>query len=139
MAGGNQDVDLGAQRRDVLAELADVVSALSAASGWLFVAGILLFSGSLYLLALSGQRWLGAVTPLGHDVHAMFNAQLEGRSGVAPTRQFNASRFPTRFAADPSMMEEGRLARQMVRPSFIWYPTILRAAFRLPRGMRFSI
>jgi uncharacterized membrane protein YgdD (TMEM256/DUF423 family) len=35
------------------------------AAGWLFLAGTLLFSGSLYLLALSGQRWLGAVTPLG--------------------------------------------------------------------------
>jgi uncharacterized membrane protein YgdD (TMEM256/DUF423 family) len=34
-------------------------------AGWLFVAGILLFSGSLYVLALSGVRWLGAVTPLG--------------------------------------------------------------------------
>jgi uncharacterized membrane protein YgdD (TMEM256/DUF423 family) len=34
-------------------------------AGWLFVAGTLLFSGSLYLLALTGQRWLGAVTPLG--------------------------------------------------------------------------
>ena len=34
-------------------------------AGWLFVAGTLLFSGSLYLLALSGARWLGAVTPLG--------------------------------------------------------------------------
>ena len=30
-----------------------------------FVAGTLIFSGSLYLLALTGQRWLGAVTPLG--------------------------------------------------------------------------
>lgn len=35
------------------------------AAGWLFVAGIVLFSGSLYLLALSGVGWLGAVTPLG--------------------------------------------------------------------------
>jgi uncharacterized membrane protein YgdD (TMEM256/DUF423 family) len=35
------------------------------ASGWLFVAGTLLFSGSLYALALSGVRGLGAVTPLG--------------------------------------------------------------------------
>lgn len=34
-------------------------------AGWLFLAGILLFSGSLYVLALSGVRWLGAVTPLG--------------------------------------------------------------------------
>lgn len=35
------------------------------ASGWLFVAGILIFSGSLYLLALTGLRWLGAITPIG--------------------------------------------------------------------------
>ena len=34
-------------------------------AGWLFVAGTLLFSGSLYALALSGVRWLGAVTPFG--------------------------------------------------------------------------
>ncbi|HKS30300.1 MAG TPA: DUF423 domain-containing protein [Pyrinomonadaceae bacterium] len=34
-------------------------------SGWLFVAGTILFSGSLYLLSLTGQRWLGAITPLG--------------------------------------------------------------------------
>jgi uncharacterized membrane protein YgdD (TMEM256/DUF423 family) len=32
---------------------------------WLLVAGTLLFSGSLYAMALSGARWLGAVTPLG--------------------------------------------------------------------------
>ena len=32
---------------------------------WLFIAGTALFSGSLYLLALTGMRWLGAVTPLG--------------------------------------------------------------------------
>jgi len=36
-----------------------------AAAGWLFVAGTVLFSGSLYALALTGHRWLGAVTPLG--------------------------------------------------------------------------
>lgn len=34
-------------------------------AGWLFVAGTLLFSGSLYLLALTGTRWFGAVTPFG--------------------------------------------------------------------------
>jgi uncharacterized membrane protein YgdD (TMEM256/DUF423 family) len=33
--------------------------------GWLFTAGILLFSGSLYGLSLGGWRWLGPVTPLG--------------------------------------------------------------------------
>jgi uncharacterized membrane protein YgdD (TMEM256/DUF423 family) len=35
------------------------------AAGWLFLAGTVLFSGSLYLLALTGVRALGAVTPLG--------------------------------------------------------------------------
>jgi len=35
------------------------------AAGWLFVAGTVIFSGSLYLLALSGVRWLGAITPIG--------------------------------------------------------------------------
>jgi uncharacterized membrane protein YgdD (TMEM256/DUF423 family) len=30
-----------------------------------FAAGILIFSGSLYLIALTGARWLGAVTPIG--------------------------------------------------------------------------
>ena len=36
-----------------------------AAAGWLSVTGTLLFSGSLYVLALTGTRWLGAITPLG--------------------------------------------------------------------------
>jgi uncharacterized membrane protein YgdD (TMEM256/DUF423 family) len=36
-----------------------------AIAGWLFVAGVVLFSGSLYALALTGVRALGAVTPLG--------------------------------------------------------------------------
>lgn len=35
------------------------------AAGWLFIAGTLLFSGSLYALSLTGTRWLGAITPLG--------------------------------------------------------------------------
>lgn len=34
-------------------------------SGWLFIAGIVLFPGSLYALSLTGIHWLGAVTPLG--------------------------------------------------------------------------
>ena len=34
-------------------------------AGWLFVAGTVLFSGSLYGLSLIGARWLGAITPLG--------------------------------------------------------------------------
>jgi uncharacterized membrane protein YgdD (TMEM256/DUF423 family) len=34
-------------------------------AGWLFAVGTVLFSGSLYALALTGARWLGAVTPVG--------------------------------------------------------------------------
>lgn len=34
-------------------------------AGWLFVAGILIFSGSLYILVFTGVRWLGAITPIG--------------------------------------------------------------------------
>ena len=40
-------------------------SSLVTTSGWLFVIGTVLFSGSLYLLSMSGVRWLGAITPLG--------------------------------------------------------------------------
>jgi uncharacterized membrane protein YgdD (TMEM256/DUF423 family) len=39
--------------------------AWASAAGWLFVAGTILFSGSLYLLAVTGVRALGAVTPFG--------------------------------------------------------------------------
>ncbi|MCJ2541784.1 DUF423 domain-containing protein [Thermostichus vulcanus] len=35
------------------------------AAGWAFGAGVLLFSGSLYALAFTGIRWLGAITPVG--------------------------------------------------------------------------
>jgi len=34
-------------------------------AGWVMLAGIILFSGSLYFLSTSGIRWLGAVTPFG--------------------------------------------------------------------------
>lgn len=40
-------------------------SSLIIAAGWFFVVGIGIFSGSLYLLSLSGVRWLGAITPIG--------------------------------------------------------------------------
>jgi uncharacterized membrane protein YgdD (TMEM256/DUF423 family) len=34
-------------------------------AGWTMFAGIVLFSGSLYLLSVTGSRWLGAITPIG--------------------------------------------------------------------------
>ena len=46
-------------------------SSLPVAAGWAFVAGILLFSGSLIIMALTGMRWLGAVTPLGGTAFAV--------------------------------------------------------------------
>ncbi len=47
----------------VLSRPPRLAGAASAAA--LFLAGIVLFSGSLYVLALTGQRWLGMVTPAG--------------------------------------------------------------------------
>ncbi len=47
----------------IAAQLPD--SVLLRSSGWLMLAGIVLFSGSLYVLAISGVRWLGAITPIG--------------------------------------------------------------------------
>jgi uncharacterized membrane protein YgdD (TMEM256/DUF423 family) len=40
-------------------------AASTTAAGWLLVAGILVFSGSLYALVLTGHRWMGAITPIG--------------------------------------------------------------------------
>ncbi len=40
-------------------------SSLPVIAGWLFIAGIVVFSGSLYLLVMTGTRWLGAITPIG--------------------------------------------------------------------------
>jgi len=41
------------------------VAPLVTIAGWLFTSGTILFSGSLYLLAVSNRRWIGAATPLG--------------------------------------------------------------------------
>ena len=40
-------------------------ASISPLTGWCFITGTVLFSGSLYVLSLSGVRWLGAITPLG--------------------------------------------------------------------------
>lgn len=40
-------------------------SSLLKTGGWIMLAGIILFSGSLYALVLTGVRWLGAITPIG--------------------------------------------------------------------------
>ncbi|MAO40490.1 MAG: hypothetical protein CMK70_09770 [Pseudohongiella sp.] len=61
-------------------------STLLRASGWAFVVGIVIFSGSLYILSLSGIRWLGAITPIGGVAFLtgwllLAAAMLMGRSG----------------------------------------------------------
>ncbi len=38
---------------------------LLAYSGWAFILGILIFSGSLYILSITGMKWLGVITPIG--------------------------------------------------------------------------
>lgn len=40
-------------------------SQLLKAAGWALLFGIVVFSGSLYLLAITGLKWLGAITPIG--------------------------------------------------------------------------
>ena len=54
-------------------------------AGWLFIAGIILFSGSLYLLAVTGTRWLGAITPLGGLAFIAGWATLTWTAWTAPT------------------------------------------------------
>ncbi|MBK8096339.1 MAG: DUF423 domain-containing protein [Planctomycetes bacterium] len=56
-------------------------------AAWSFLTGIALFSGSLYLLVATGQRWLGAVTPFG---------------GVAFLLGWGALAWPTRTSSRPS-------------------------------------
>jgi 3-oxoacyl-[acyl-carrier-protein] synthase II len=58
---------------------------------------------------------MGAVTPLGHSVGEMFDAVVAGRSGVGPITAFNASRFPTRFAAQVKDFDLSRHVRDAAR------------------------
>lgn len=54
-------------------------------AGWAFQIGVLLFSGSLYALALSGIRALGAITPFG-GVAFLIGWLLLAIAGIRPTR-----------------------------------------------------
>ncbi len=57
------------------------------ASGWLFTLGTLLFSGSLYGLALSGLTWLGPVTPLGGVCYLLGWASLLAAALFSPSQR----------------------------------------------------
>jgi len=58
------------------------------AAGWLFVGGILLFSGSLYILSVTGVLWLGAITPVGGVAFLSGWALLgiSGRRALQPSK-----------------------------------------------------
>jgi len=43
---------------------------------------------------------MGTINPLGHDVESTWRAMLASKSGIAPTRQFDASTFPSTFSAE---------------------------------------
>ena len=43
----------------------ETASSATVFAGWAFTVGVLIFSGSLFLLVLSGKGWLGAITPIG--------------------------------------------------------------------------
>jgi uncharacterized membrane protein YgdD (TMEM256/DUF423 family) len=59
-------------------------SSLISVAGWLFIAGILIFSGSLYVLSMTGVRWLGAITPIGGLCFAIGWLVLAGGAMRAP-------------------------------------------------------
>jgi 3-oxoacyl-[acyl-carrier-protein] synthase II len=58
---------------------------------------------------------MGAITPLGHSVAELYRAQLEGKSGVAPIRLFEASTFPTKFASEVKNFDLGGWVRDPQR------------------------
>jgi uncharacterized membrane protein YgdD (TMEM256/DUF423 family) len=55
-------------------------------AGWAFLVGSLLFSGSLYLLAVTGLKWLGAITPLGGVAMLVGWAALAVAAGAATVK-----------------------------------------------------
>ena len=66
---------------------------------------------------------MGVISPLGHTVEELFRAQVEGRSGVGPITRFDASTFPTRFAAEVRDFDLGRYVRQPERWQDAWLNT----------------
>jgi uncharacterized membrane protein YgdD (TMEM256/DUF423 family) len=56
---------LGLLAVSIVGRMGHLPSSAGSLACWLLAGGMVFFSGSLYLLAVSGQRWLGAVTPIG--------------------------------------------------------------------------
>ncbi len=58
---------------------------------------------------------IGAITPLGHSPAELYHSQLEGKSGVGPITLFEASTFPTTFAAQVKNFDLGGYVRDPER------------------------
>ncbi|MCI0680664.1 MAG: beta-ketoacyl-[acyl-carrier-protein] synthase family protein [Gemmataceae bacterium] len=58
---------------------------------------------------------MGAITPLGLSVEALYRNQLEGKSGMGPITHFDARKFPTTFAAEVKGFELGQYVKEPER------------------------
>src|SRR5438876_2658961 len=58
---------------------------------------------------------MGAISPLGHSVNELYENQLHGKSGVGPITLFDATTFPTRFAAQVKGFDLARYVRDASR------------------------
>src|SRR5947209_2104738 len=56
---------------------------------------------------------MGAITPLGHSVRELYESQLEARSGVDFITLFDASTFPTKFAAEVKAFDLGEYEQEL--------------------------
>jgi uncharacterized membrane protein YgdD (TMEM256/DUF423 family) len=63
-------------------------------SGWSFLLGSLIFSGSLYILSTTGLRWLGAMTPIGGALMLIGWVALALASGVPSKPHGPVDRIP---------------------------------------------
>jgi uncharacterized membrane protein YgdD (TMEM256/DUF423 family) len=72
---------------------------LLSAAGWAFLAGVVVFSGSLYVLSVTGLKWLGAITPLGGVAFLVGWAVLAVAAGGLTERRAGATHNAARHAA----------------------------------------
>src|SRR4051812_28372707 len=54
---------------------------------------------------------IGWVTPLGHDIETVWKALLEGKSGIGPITNFDATTFPTHFGAQVKNYDADRYVK----------------------------
>jgi len=61
-------------------------SSAAGIAGWSFLIGSVIFSGSLYVLSLTGLKWLGAITPIGGVAMLVGWIALALAAGASPNR-----------------------------------------------------